>query len=91
MRTICQRFLICRLRRNMMNIKSGMMHMEMSVSFQLTTNMMTNSSTSVKHSISTFTMPLVNRSLSALTSFMTRTRILPALRVSKKEKDSVCM
>ena len=63
------------------------MHMAIRVSFQLTTSMMTSSSTIVRHSMSTLTMPLVNRSLSAFTSLMTRTSSLPAERVSKKEKD----
>ena len=65
-----------------------MMHMEISVNFQFTASMMTIKSTSVMQSTNTFTMPLVNRSFREFTSLMTRTRILPALRVSKKEKES---
>ena len=47
----------------------------------------TSSISMVMHSMSTFTIPLVNRSLRELTSLMTRTSSLPAERVSKKEKD----
>ena len=65
--------------------------MAIKVSFQFTASMITISKISVKQSINTLTIPLVNRSLSEFTSLITRTRILPALCVSKKEKDSVWM
>ena len=87
-RTRCQRLRMTRFRRNRISIRSGMMHMLTSVSCQLTASMMIRRMTSVRQSTSTFTMPLVNRSLSEFTSLITRTRIFPAERVSKKENDS---
>ena len=63
------------------------MDIEISVSFQLTTSISVSSSTSVTQSMNTLTMPLVNRSFRELTSLMTRTMILPALRESKKLKE----
>ena len=52
---------------------------------------MPTSSTSVKHSISTLTIPFENRSFKLFTSFITLTSSLPALRVSKNEKLWPCM
>ena len=87
MRTTCQFRRILRLRPKRISSRNGSRHMEISVSFQLTTNMSTSSRISVTQSMKTLTIPFVNRSLSELMSLMTRTMILPALRESKKLKE----
>ena len=86
-RTVCQFLRMRRFKPNRISSRKGRMHMEISVSFQLTASISVSSSTSVTQSMNTLTMPLVNRSLSELTSLMTRTMILPAERESKKLKD----
>ena len=90
-RVICQRLRISRLILNIIRNSTGIMHSASSVSCQLTHSMIIKSSTSVKQSISTFTIPFVNRSFSELTSLITRTSILPGERESKNENDRPCM
>ena len=91
MRTRCHRRRMTFFSLNTMSSSRGMMHRAIRVSRQSTTNMMTSRMTSVTHSMSTLTRPLVNRLFRALTSLMTRTSSLPAERVSKKEKDMCWM